>query len=96
MCAVMLDTKGPEIRTGFLVDEKSVLLEAGAELTITTDYGIKGTKDLISMSYKKLAQDVHAGSVILVADGSISLEVLSTDPAKGTVRAKCLNTATLG
>ncbi|PSC70200.1 pyruvate kinase [Micractinium conductrix] len=96
MCAVMLDTKGPEIRTGFLEDEKPVVLEAGAELTITTDYSIKGTKDLIAMSYAKLAQDVKKGSTILCADGSISLEVLETNPAAGTVRARCLNTATLG
>lgn len=38
MCAVMLDTKGPEIRTGFLENEQPVVLEAGHELTITTDY----------------------------------------------------------
>ena len=41
-------------------------------------------------------QDVKQGSTILVADGSISLEVLSTDPEKGTVRVKCLNSAVLG
>jgi len=96
MCAVMLDTKGPEIRTGFLENEQAVKLETGQELTITTDYNTKGNANLIAMSYKKLAQDVKAGSTILVADGSISLEVLSTDPAKGTVRVKCLNTAVLG
>jgi pyruvate kinase len=39
---------------------------------------------------------VKKGSTILCADGSISLEVLDTDPKAGTVRAKCLNTATLG
>ena len=36
------------------------------------------------------------GSQILCADGSIVLEVLSTNPKAGTVRAKCLNNATLG
>lgn len=47
-------------------------------------------------SYKKLAVDVKPGSQILCADGSIVLEVVSTDPAAGTVRARCLNTAVLG
>lgn len=47
-------------------------------------------------SYKKLPSDVHKGSQILCADGSIVLEVISTDPKAGTVRAKCLNNATLG
>lgn len=35
------NSQGPEIRTGFLENEQPVLLEAGHELTITTDYGIK-------------------------------------------------------
>ncbi len=47
-------------------------------------------------SYKKLAVDLKPGSQILCADGSIVMEVVSTDPAGGTVRARCLNTAMLG
>ena len=47
-------------------------------------------------SYKKLAVDVKPGSQILCADGSIVLEVVATNPAAGTVRARCLNTAMLG
>ena len=96
MCAVMLDTKGPEIRTGFLENEEPIRLIAGDEVTITTDYEMKGRPGLIAMSYKKLAQDVAPGSQILCADGSIVLEVISTDVAAGTVQAKCLNNATLG
>eukprot|EP00884_Botryococcus_braunii_P001900 jgi/Botrbrau1/11710/Bobra.0195s0039.1 len=96
MCAVMLDTKGPEIRTGFLENEQPVKLVTGNEVTITTDYTIKGNEKLIAMSYKKLAEDVKVGSQILCADGSIVLEVLETNPSEGTVRCKCLNNATLG
>jgi pyruvate kinase len=47
-------------------------------------------------SYQKLAHDVKPGSSILCADGSIVLEVISTNPAAGTVRARCKNTAMLG
>lgn len=47
-------------------------------------------------SYPKLAEDVRPGMQILCADGSIVLEVMSTNPANGTVRARCLNTAMLG
>jgi len=47
-------------------------------------------------SYKKLAEDVQPGSQILCADGSIVLEVLSTNAKAGTVHCKCLNNATLG
>mmetsp|Transcript_44045 Transcript_44045/g.132038 ORF Transcript_44045/g.132038 Transcript_44045/m.132038 type:complete len:455 (-) Transcript_44045:301-1665(-) len=88
--------QGPEIRTGMLKDAKPVQLVTGKEVTITTDYTAMGDENTIAMSYKKLAVDVKPGSQILCADGSIVLEVVSTDPAAGTVRAKCLNTAVLG
>ncbi|KAK4408614.1 Pyruvate kinase, cytosolic isozyme [Sesamum angolense] len=68
LCAVMLDTKGPEIRTGFLKDGKPVQLRQGQEITISTDYTIKGDEKMICMSYNKLAEDVKPGSVILCAD----------------------------
>ena len=51
---------------------------------------------MASRSYKKLAEDVKPGSQILCADGSIVLEVLSTNVKAGTVHCKCLNNATLG
>lgn len=96
MCAVLLDTKGPEIRTGMLKDGKPVLLEVGKEVTLTTDYESMGDESTIAMSYKRLPLDVQPGSQILIADGSIVLEVLQCYPDLGTVRAKCLNTAMLG
>ncbi|EXB96338.1 Pyruvate kinase, cytosolic isozyme [Morus notabilis] len=96
LCAVMLDTKGPEIRTGFLKDGKAIQLKEGQEITITTDYSIKGDQELISMSYQKLAVDLKPGNTILCADGTITLTVLSCDPKAGTVRCRCENTAMLG
>lgn len=96
MCAVMLDTKGPEIRTGFLENAKPIQLTAGKEVTLTTDYDKKGNSGLIAVSYKKLPVDMKKGMQILCADGSIVLEVVSTDPQAGTVRARCMNNATLG
>ncbi|KAL5563789.1 hypothetical protein UlMin_033536 [Ulmus minor] len=96
LCAVMLDTKGPEIRTGFLKDGKPVQLKQGQEITISTDYSLKGDENTICMSYKKLAVDVYPGSVILCADGTISFSVLSCDLKNGTVRCRCENSAVLG
>ncbi|KAG6485283.1 hypothetical protein ZIOFF_053817 [Zingiber officinale] len=96
LCAVMLDTKGPEIRTGFLKDGKPITLTEGQEITITTDYSIKGDEKMISMSYKKLPVDLKPGNTILCSDGTITLNVLSCDPKAGTVRCLCQNTATLG
>ncbi|XP_022682041.1 uncharacterized protein LOC101758684 [Setaria italica] len=96
LCAVMLDTKGPEIRTGFLKDAKPVQLKKGQEITISTDYSIKGDEKMISMSYKKLAVDLKPGSVILCADGTITLTVLHCDKEQGLVRCRCENTSMLG
>ena len=96
MCAVMLDTKGPEIRTGFLKGGEPVRLTKGQEVTVTTDYERKGDSDTIALSYKSLARDVKPGSQILIADGSIVLEVLSCDLQASEVRCRCKNTATLG
>lgn len=88
--------QGPEIRTGFLNDGKPVQLKQGQEISISTDYSIKGDDKMICMSYKKLAEDVNPGSVILCADGTISFTVLSCDKGKGLVQCRCENTAMLG
>jgi pyruvate kinase len=92
----LLFLQGPEIRTGFLKDGKPIKLTKGQEITVTTDYDIKGDENMIAMSYKKLPVDVKPGNVILCADGTISLAVLSCDPGAGTVRCRCENTAMLG
>ena len=72
----MLDTKGPEIRTGTLRDNKPIELVAGQELLIVTDYSIEGDNKRIACSYKGLTQSVQVGSIIYVADGSLTCEVV--------------------
>ena len=74
-CAIMLDTKGPEIRTGVLRDNKPVDLVAGQELLIVTDYSIEGDNKRIACSYKSLPQTVAVGGTIFMADGNIVCEV---------------------
>ena len=71
----MLDTKGPEIRTGLLRDNKPIDLIAGQELLIVTDLSIEGDSKKISCSYKQLPTTVSIGSTIYIADGSITCEV---------------------
>ena len=76
-CAIMLDTKGPEIRTGFFdasVGDK-LKLTKGSTLILTTDYDHKSTGEKLGCTYAKLPTSVHAGNQILVADGSLVLEV---------------------
>ncbi|KAG0602262.1 hypothetical protein M758_10G002800 [Ceratodon purpureus] len=96
MCAVLLDTKGPEIRTGELAAGKPIQLVRNKEIWITTDYTHKGDENMISMSYKKLAVDLEPGNTILCSDGSITMTVLECDTAKGMVKCRCENTAMLG
>ena len=78
--AIMLDTKGPEIRTGELVDHQPVELVKGATVIVTTD-PIAGTAERFSLDYKNLPNELAPGSRILVDDGLIDLRVTAI---KGT------------
>ncbi|EER09438.1 Pyruvate kinase, putative, partial [Perkinsus marinus ATCC 50983] len=93
--ALLLDTKGPEIRTGFFKEAGGkVKLEAGQELVLTTDYDHKGDSSKIACSYAKLPQSVKPGSTILMADGTVSLEVIEC--LEDSVRTRVMNSATIG
>jgi len=72
--AIMLDTKGPEIRTGKLKTEP-VLLEQDKHVVLTTEE-ILGDAERFSVTYADLPKDVQIGSTILLDDGLIGLEVL--------------------
>ena len=71
--AILLDTKGPEIRTGNF-DQPEVLLEEGQKFTITMK-DVVGNKDICTVSYKGLANDVVVGDTILIDDGLVGLRV---------------------
>ena len=71
--ALLLDTKGPEIRTGNFADPE-VFLEEGSKFTITMA-DVVGTKEICTVSYKGLANDVVAGDLILIDDGLVGLRV---------------------
>ena len=74
--AILLDTKGPEIRTGLLKDGKKVMLETGKQFTLTVDE-IVGDENRVSISYAGLVHDIDTGKVILIDDGLIGLKVIS-------------------
>ena len=71
--AALLDTKGPEIR---LKEFKNgvEMLEAGQTFTLTTRE-VEGTKEICSITYKDLPQDVQPGGTIMLDDGLIKLQV---------------------
>ena len=90
--AIMLDTKGPEIRTGQLKNGK-VTLKAGEEIFLTTEI-IEGDEQRISISEEQLIHDISVGDRILLDDGLIELcvkEILEKD-----IRCDILNTGELG
>lgn len=88
--AILLDMKGPEIRTGVLQEESVELLEGNR--VVLTSVDVEGTVDRVSVSYN-LAQDVHTGSVILIDDGLIELKV---ENIRGTeIECEIINGGTL-
>lgn len=75
--AILLDTKGPEIRLGKLKEEPIELVQ-GEEITLTTEE-ILGDINRIPVTYKDLPNDVSVGSTILIDDGLIGLTVLAVE-----------------
>lgn len=71
--AILLDTKGPEIRTGEF--EEPVVLEEGARFVVTMDECI-GNKDRCTVSYKEMVNDVKVGDTILIDDGLVALKIV--------------------
>jgi len=94
---VMLDTKGPEIRSGFFADgAKKIDLVKNESIVLTSDYAFKGDKTKLACSYPQLATSVKPGQSILVADGSLVLTVLSCSADVGEVTCRIGNNASIG
>ncbi len=74
--AILIDTKGPEIRLGSFRENK-VMLEPGSPFTLTTRT-VDGDASIASISFTGLPHDVHPGSRILIDDGLIELTVVET------------------
>lgn len=72
---IMLDIKGPKIRTG-KIENGEVTLADGAQITLTTEQLEYGTAERVSISYEGLVEDVFPGAPIRIDDGLIGLEVV--------------------
>ena len=91
--AILLDTKGPEIRTGVLKDGKKVILQEGAEFTLTSE-DIVGDEHKVFITYSGLTEDVMPGRKILIEDGLIELEVVRI--TENDIICKVINGGELG
>lgn len=92
--AILLDTKGPEIRTGTMKDGK-VDIERGDYINISMDETVLGTKEKFAVTYPQLIDDVHVGSKILLDDGLIELEVVEILESEKELKTIALNSGLL-
>ncbi|MBS5037868.1 MAG: pyruvate kinase PykF [Fusobacterium sp.] len=92
--AILLDTKGPEIRTIKLEGGNDVSLVAGQEFTFTTDRTVIGNNKIVAVTYEGFASDLKAGDTVLVDDGLIAMEV--KEVAGNEVRCIVKNNGDLG
>jgi len=91
--AILLDTKGPEIRTHNMEND-AIELNEGSQVIISIEE-VLGSPEKISVTYKGLIDDVQTGSKILLDDGLIALEVLSVNKDRGEIVTKVLNSGIL-
>ena len=91
--AILLDTKGPEIRTGLLEDGGPVTLEKGATVVVTTDECV-GNAERFCLDYDNLPNEVRPGSTILIDDGLLGLRVLGVEG--NDISCEVLNGGPLG
>ncbi|MDU4239025.1 MAG: pyruvate kinase [Citrobacter freundii] len=92
--AILLDTKGPEIRTIKLEGGNDVSLKAGQTFTFTTDKSVVGNNEIVAVTYEGFTKDLSVGNTVLVDDGLIGMEVTAIEGNK--VICKVLNNGDLG
>jgi pyruvate kinase len=90
--AILLDVKGPKIRTG-KIEGGQVELVDGAEVTLTITPVERGTASRVWISYEGLVEDVYPGAPIRIDDGLIGLEVIEVSGAD--IRCRVTNGGTL-
>jgi len=95
---ILLDTKGPEIRTGMVENDGTVTINNGDEVIISTDDSFttaagNGVPAHISLSWKEAGEKLKCGHRVLVADGLLELDVIDT---AGGIKCCAKNTAVIG
>jgi pyruvate kinase len=82
--AILLDLQGPKIRLGTF-EGGTAMLADGRDFTITTEE-VQGTAQCASTTYREFARDVKSGDRVLLADGSVELEVIDSDGTSARCR----------
>ena len=92
--AILLDTKGPEIRTIKLENGKDVKLVSGQKFIITTDKTVVGNNEKVAVTYDNFAADLSIGNIVLIDDGLLEMRVDSIEGNE--VKCTVLNNGELG
>jgi pyruvate kinase len=90
--ALLADLQGPKIRIGSLKEDK-IEIKVGQEITFTREE-IEGDENRVYINYENFAKDVKAGENILIDDGKLRLEIISSDK-KSEVKARFMNAGIL-
>lgn len=85
--AILADLQGPKLRLGVMKDD--VIVSPGDEIIFANGERFEGTKDRVYMTYDRFPLDAKPGELILLDDGKLIFEVLSTDK-KSEVKAKVI------
>ncbi|MBE5962828.1 MAG: pyruvate kinase [Lachnospiraceae bacterium] len=91
--AILLDTKGPEIRTGLAENDTPYVLEKGNTVVVTTR-DVACNANVISVTYKEMPEDVAVGGSILIADGLVELRIKSIEGTE--ITCEVINGGELG
>lgn len=94
---IMIDTKGPEIRTTTNEDPNGKIdFREGMLVQFTGNTTAPTSQKVINLNYADIARDVEPGLHFLIDDGELDFEILSVDPATGIISARCRNDGQLG
>lgn len=94
---IMIDTKGPEIRTTTNEDpEGKLTFREGMLVQFSGNTTGRTSLRMINLNYADIARDVRPGQHILIDDGELDFEILSVDSDSGLIAARCLNDGELG
>ena len=91
---IMMDTKGPEIRTTATESGEKIVVKTGDKIKVIGDINVLSTPEQISVSYPSIVNDVPVGNVLLIDDGETALQVIE----KGANYLMCVvqNDGTIG
>ncbi|MBW0525791.1 hypothetical protein O181_065506 [Austropuccinia psidii MF-1] len=95
--AIALDTKGPEIRTGLMIDGVDIKISAGHKMKFSVDpsYAEKCDDKVMYVDYQNLPKIITVGKPIYVDDGILSFKVLSKDPGGTSINVEAINNGVL-